>query len=414
IPPRILTTIVIQCDIGWSKYYSERNSYKMNLTGFVPLGRCFHESVLIGTQLYFLGGINSDEIFYLDVSLPFDSKKLLWTDLTTNSAIPINSAFATSCVGGQNNNFIFLFEHHKKDNDELNNLITYTFDIKSQEWDIPTIINPTQIPPVIQGINAACNPNGTMYIFGGYNPKLKKSYNDMYILDSLNLSWKQYLASLSIIKPIIRSDYTATLLPNSIIISLFDTNIGTWTVMTAENNDVIIQARRFHTAVLISDGLIVIYGGASNNNSKVPSPSLAVLDTKPETYKWYSKQNIGKNIPPPLAYHTATLVGDYMIITFGAKFSGEKFDNENNLNTKVYILDTKSFLWVSSTSQNGSSTTSIIPSNSATSSLTNSASSSITPLNPTNSNNPTSTINPNKIKIFAGLTSTAGVTILVV
>ncbi|CAG8540160.1 7166_t:CDS:2, partial [Cetraspora pellucida] len=328
------------------------NLFIVATTGFVPLGRCFHSSVLIGTQLYFLGGIGSDEIFYLDVSLPFDSKKLLWTDLTTNSPIPVNSAFATSCVGGQNNKTIFLFEHHKKNDDKLNYTITYSFDTINQKWDIPTITNPDQIPPVRQEINAACDPNGKMYIFGGHNPRrhFKRSHNDMYVLDSLNLSWNQYLASSSIIQPTVRSDYTATFLQSSIIvyiggtndvyksneidmndISLFDTNAGTWTSMIADNDNVTIQARRFHTAVLISDGLIIIYGGASNNNSEVPKPSLAVLDTKPEIYKWYR-----------------------------AEFSRGKFEGENNLNGNVYILDTKSFLWVTSTSQNASNS---IPSN---------------------------------------------------
>ncbi|CAG8739685.1 21645_t:CDS:1, partial [Racocetra persica] len=156
------------------------NLFIVATTGFVPLGRCFHSSVLIGTQLYFLGGIGSDEIFYLDVSLPFDSKKLLWTDLTTNSSIPVNSAFATSCMGGQNNETIFLFEHHKKNHDKLNYTITYSFDTINQKWDIPKITNSDQIPPVRQKINAACDPNGKMYIYGGYNPlrRFKRSYND--------------------------------------------------------------------------------------------------------------------------------------------------------------------------------------------------------------------------------------------
>ncbi|CAG8559060.1 16957_t:CDS:2 [Dentiscutata erythropus] len=415
-------------------------------SSFVPLGRCFHSSVLIGTQLYFLGGIDSDEIFYLDVSLPFDSKKLLWTNLTTNASIPINSAFETSCVGGQNNKTIFLFGHHKKDNDKLKYTITYTFDTINQEWSIPTIINPDQIPPVKQNINAACDLNGKMYIFGGYNPNFHKFDNDMYVLDSLKLSW-QYIASSSIIQPTVRSGYTATLLPNSFIvyiggtngdskckeidmndISIFDTNSGTWTSMVYKT----------FWYLYLSDGLIVIYGGTSNNNSEVPKPSLAVLDTKPEIYKWHR-----------------------------AEFSGEKFDEENNLNINVYILDTKSFLWVTSASHNASSTmfssatpskalipsrtikpsrktpsrtikpsrktpsNTIIPSRTTPSSTTHSnvTPSSIIPSNVTSSNaipsnaipsntasltNSTSVDNTPNMKIVAGLSSTAGATILFV
>ncbi|RIB03666.1 hypothetical protein C2G38_2224381 [Gigaspora rosea] len=280
------------------------NLFIVKTTSFVPISRYFHTSVLIENKLYLLGGINSNEIFYLNVSLPLDTEKLLWTNLTNNAPIPINNSFATtSCVGGQNNQTIFLFDN----DNNLNCIIIYTFNTINQEWNIPTIKNSDQIISVKQNINAACDPNGKMYIFGGYNSKFKKFYNDMYVLDSLKLSW-QYLAPLStIIQPTVRSGYTATLLPNSFIIyiggtnddsefnneidmndiSIFDTNSGTWTSMTADSDDVTIQARKFHTAVLISDGLIVIYGGTSNNNSKVPEPLLAVLDTKPEIYKWY-------------------------------------------------------------------------------------------------------------------------------
>ncbi len=72
--------------------------------------------------------------------------------------------------------------------------------------------------------------------------------------------------------------------------------------------------------LLANDGLIVIYGGGSGNGGQpVPAstPQLAVLDTNSAPYKWTAQQSNGTNVPPPLIFHSAELVGNYMVITFG-------------------------------------------------------------------------------------------------
>ncbi|CAG8785591.1 4957_t:CDS:1, partial [Racocetra fulgida] len=84
-----------------------------------------------------------------------------------------------------------------------------------------------------------------------------------------------------------------------------------------------------------------------------------------------------------------------------AEFSGKKFDEENNLNVNVYILDTKSFLWVTSTSQNASNST---PSNATSSNVTPT---NVTPSNAIPSTNSTLIKNTPDIRLVVGLSSSA-------
>ncbi|CAG8823443.1 25854_t:CDS:2, partial [Racocetra persica] len=45
---------------------------------------------------------------------------------------------------------------------------------------------------------------------------------------------------------------------------------------------------------------------------------------------WSAKQFTGSFDPPPLAYHSAQIVGDYMIIAFAPDATPEDSDQSNN------------------------------------------------------------------------------------
>src|ERR1043166_698549 len=82
----------------------------------VPKHRFYHTATLIDYKLYILGGLYDDpgmpivgkEFFYLDVSVPFDTKKLLWQDLSSIDTVPLHAASA-SVKGGVNNSTLFLY-----------------------------------------------------------------------------------------------------------------------------------------------------------------------------------------------------------------------------------------------------------------------------------------------------------------
>ncbi|RIB24376.1 hypothetical protein C2G38_683393 [Gigaspora rosea] len=194
-----------------------------SMAAFVPTSRYYQGSVIIGTKIYFLGGIDNsgsgtNNLFHLDVSSPFYSVNPKWTDLTSVAPIPVNSAFAPPCAGGNNKATIFLFEHHRTNNDNSTSLVTFTFDSTTQTWAAPTTSG--AIPQTRQDMRAVVDNNGKIYINGGFEPSItQKSYNSTFILNSLSLSWTNGPNA-----PIVRSAYTATLLSSGIIVYIGGTN----------------------------------------------------------------------------------------------------------------------------------------------------------------------------------------------
>ncbi|CAG8532524.1 2150_t:CDS:2, partial [Racocetra persica] len=310
-----------------------------------------------------IANVGTSDLFYLDISSPFNSEKLRWTNL---APIPVKSAISPSCLGGSNNSTIFLFEHRSTGNVNSSTLVIFTFDIINQQWDALHTLGSTPISR--QNMDAVVDNNGIIYINGGFDPYTTlKSSNNTNIFNSLSNSW----LNNGLDAPIIRSAYTATLLPSGLIlyiggtqdfpnvtttnyslaeidmnkISVYNTISGIWNLTMAVGA---IDTRLSHTAVLSKDNsTIIIFGGGSNNFTKSPYPPLAALDTSVEPYKW--SEIISSGNPRPLAYHSAQTVGNYMIVAFGAFFSaGKGFDLATAPNNDVYILDTSSHKWVKS------------------------------------------------------------------
>src|SRR6185369_1328256 len=103
---------------------------------FKPMGRNVHTATLIGNKLYILGGVNSREFFYLDVSVPFNTQNLLWNDLTSTDIIPPHYG-AASVRGGANNNTLFLYGGIKYSGGA--DALVYTFDSQSNIWNTAKI-----------------------------------------------------------------------------------------------------------------------------------------------------------------------------------------------------------------------------------------------------------------------------------
>ena len=62
-----------------------------------------HTATLIDKKLYIVGGLGAErEFFYLDVSVPFDTQKLLWKDLSNINIVPPHAG-AASVKGGADN-----------------------------------------------------------------------------------------------------------------------------------------------------------------------------------------------------------------------------------------------------------------------------------------------------------------------
>jgi hypothetical protein len=186
---------------------------------FKPKVRSYHTATLIDNKLYILDGedltINKTvkSFFYLDVSVPFNTKELAyaWKDLSSTSIVPIHEG-AASAKGGANNDTLFLYGGNLNEVTALPALV-YTFDPQNNEWSIPNITGSDTITRK-QHLLGIIDNNGKMYLWSGALLDGSAAI-DMLILDTINLSWRK--GSL-INAPTPRVDYGAVLTPDNKII----------------------------------------------------------------------------------------------------------------------------------------------------------------------------------------------------
>ncbi|PKY55880.1 hypothetical protein RhiirA4_410851 [Rhizophagus irregularis] len=122
---------------------------------------------------------------------------------------------------------------------------------------------------------------------------------------------------------------------------LYNTNNDTWISQKATVYSLTPPTpRAYHSAVLTQDGRIIVYGGYTGELGIV-SDDLVILDTY--DYTWSNAKAIDP--PPSRFYHTATLVGYYMIVAFGRTNN----DLPPPTSNEVFILNTydkSNYKWV--------------------------------------------------------------------
>ncbi|CAB4426717.1 unnamed protein product [Rhizophagus irregularis] len=350
---KILLLIILLIEIGQS---------------LVPVERYAHSSVLVDKKLFFFGGYsghslktskNLDQIIYLDISKPFNTANPPFEEIS--KTIPFGSSYATAFLSPQKN-IIYLFGGIVKDvNTDLDSFksVLYSYNLETNEWIIPTTngIAPGRRREINGVIN---NKTGKYYVFGGLSDftgaENTIALNDMNIFDTISLTWSK---GASIYAPLPRTDYTATLLYNGIIVFvggretnnfvdvdinqlvLYDTTIDKWSSMTARG--VILENRNAHSAVLTPDERIIIFGGCKGMNGTILN-QLAVLNTKTYPYEWSIPQVSALNSSPPsIQLHSATLIENYMFINFGQNYQTQNSELQKPF---FYILDVRNFTWV--------------------------------------------------------------------
>ncbi|CAG8683518.1 24990_t:CDS:2 [Cetraspora pellucida] len=317
---------------------------------FIPNGRLVHSSVLLDRKIYFSGGSiiganassssTSNEFFYLNVSKPFtttDDALMPWNDLTNTNG-PLKAS-ATACVGGKNNDMIFIFGGFPYGQSFVNQ-----FDQSKQQWTNVTTTG--SAPSDRDSISCAKFNNGSIAIFSGWNVQ-----NDLWIFNTLTLTWSLGNATNT---PPARYGYRAITLPDDNILyiggrspadssffpmnnfPLLNTKSNTWTNVSASGPTP--PVRYYFSAVLTPDGRIIIFGGF---NATVSFGDLWVLDIT--TYQWSAGNILNSIADLALRGYSATLVdNNYMFISFG------KFTNES-YSSKIFMLDISqkdSYKWV--------------------------------------------------------------------
>ncbi|CAG8687936.1 23062_t:CDS:2 [Rhizophagus irregularis] len=351
------------------------------MTPFKPSALNCHTATFIDNKLYILSGLSTisyksvKEFFYLDVSVPFNTRELSWQDLSNINMVPPHG-LATSAKGGVNNDTLFLYGGNNQTMESV-----YTFDPHHMIWNPPKITGISTIRK--SSLTGVMGYNGKFYLWSGRTPIIS---NDMLILDTISLNWEK--GSL-VNAPTPRIFYGATLLPNDKIIYIGGLNDVTTEFdddtlnidkgialslsevylydMINDNWDVKITTGKIpsnrcgFSSVLGLDGQrVIIYGGAFNNPGYLDT-TLYVLDLT--NYNWYIPK-ISGIIPKPRVFHQANVVEKYMVISFGIGY-------DRTVESDILLLDisnNEEYVWTTSFVPSPSSTSDPLPTSSNNSS----------------------------------------------
>ncbi|KAF0434568.1 galactose oxidase [Gigaspora margarita] len=331
----------------------------LSISRDIPDGRYELSSALINDKLYFFGGAtnatnSSNEVFYLDLSSTFDIFTPPFKKVSVG--MPVGDNLGT-CVSSPDNSTIFLIGGRMTSTSTA----VYKFDPINLQSTIP-IINGFNDSFINRNeINAVIDSKGKRYIFSGtdYNSGNFTGggnwFYEMSLFDTTSMTWSTLTLPTNVLP---RLDYTATLLPTGLIIYIggytkltpssersyanfddiliFDTKSLSWSNKNASGTT--IQPRYGHSAILIKDGNIIIFGGAQT--SAQVYPDLAVLNTN--TWIWSVPSNSTVNAPPSLNFHTANLYNIYMIIAFGRK-TGQVVVKPYYYSNNIYIFNTETY-----------------------------------------------------------------------
>ncbi|CAG8730036.1 13465_t:CDS:2, partial [Funneliformis caledonium] len=254
---------------------------------------------------------------------------------------PMHSA-ATSVKGGANNKTLFLYGGMPI-NDETMSLV-YAFDTQKNSWSIPKVTGDVTIRK--DNLKAIVDDKGLMYLFGGHSSADGNYFNDMLILDTVNLNWK---IGSAVNAPSPRSLYGAALLTNHYIVYLGGLSNDKTLVSLKEVYLYDIINDRWNTKITLGKvpsnrssfsavlGLygqqIIIFGGYVGSHE-----SLYVLDLL--NFEWYIP-NISGTIPSSRHWHKANVIGKYMFISFGAGYD-PTIDNDILL---LDISNDQEYVW---------------------------------------------------------------------
>ncbi|KAF0513077.1 galactose oxidase [Gigaspora margarita] len=230
---------------------------------FVPEARAGHVAVIVGDQIYFMGGSRlipatnpikspirvynlSDEVFSLSLLSQFSTSNPPYVDLSDTSArMKYGSEKGTAVFGGPNRKNVYLIGGVQQDLALLNkidNNITvtsnqtlmieeisktynasdqfiYFYQSDAEFWSYPQ--DQVGIPPTRRrSTSTIIDKNGIIYIFGGRTQIDTGSptftcYNDLYTFNTMLLSWQNINA---VNAPLPQSHAAPVLLPNGKIL----------------------------------------------------------------------------------------------------------------------------------------------------------------------------------------------------
>ncbi|KAI8333639.1 hypothetical protein BC941DRAFT_380106 [Chlamydoabsidia padenii] len=289
-----------------------------------------------------------------------------WTTLPQQNTPPA-SAYGRAVVAKDGNTMLLIGGITNATNNQAVPLQIYQYNFGTTAWSGQVNTAANNATPVNRWLHTTTqDPNtGKIYIYGGaFNTSVM--FADFWLLDPTTMAFTALPAP-----QIRRYGHTATLMSNGQLVILggamismnydqgtlapmtqlqiFDTTTNQWTTAntTAAPNNVMPSPRAHHNAVLINGTKILMFGGDNNGSPRELIAVNSVFVLDTTTWSWTSPSING--IPPSRRGNAiAAMLDDrHLTVTFGA--SGQFVYNDVN------ALDTYTFSWLQSFTDNNSS-----------------------------------------------------------
>ncbi|RIB06389.1 hypothetical protein C2G38_522374 [Gigaspora rosea] len=199
----------------------------------IPSPRYEQANSLVGTRLYFFGGIinstTTNEVWYIDLSNFKSTSTLQWK---SDVSMTVEYNLGASCVNPIDNSTVYLVGGRPLiTNNFLNTSSIYVFNSKNSQWSTLNITGFNNSFIARNELPVTINNNGRIFLFGGRKLEIVGAplFNDINILDTTTMTWSTPVISQNVPTP--RGDHAAVLLPTGIIIY-----IGGYTVVSSINS----------------------------------------------------------------------------------------------------------------------------------------------------------------------------------
>lgn len=316
-----------------------------------------HCAAAIADKLYVFGGVrwlsDLEEVTESNEILVFDVASQTLNKIIAGGDVPSARSSATMAAVGMK---LYVFGGLSRDCGWLNDL--HAFDTETKQWQNITCKG---VPPSPRD-KLSCVAMGTKIIFfGGFGPlenlETEKSeqeeaefgwFNDLFSFDTENCTWEKLTPSFTG-SPTPRAAHGMCAVGSRLVIFggrdsvgrkndifVLDTDTMEWISKPTSGRQP--EPRSFHTCTAVGNR-VVVFGGRSLENAHFDD--LHIFDT--DTNEWLQPSTSG-SIPHGRGVHTATLVGDQLVLYGGSSdFDGETMQCQE-YHGDVYLIAKEQFL----------------------------------------------------------------------
>ncbi|KAI6213859.1 Kelch repeat type 2 and Kelch repeat type 1 domain containing protein [Aphelenchoides besseyi] len=162
----------------------------IDVKGYIPPARDGHSCVVWGHKMIVFGGFEEDNQRFSSETYVFDFLTSQWTELKTEGVVPQYRDFHAACVL---NDRMYVFGGRCDERGQWHSNVDYYdpfihyLDLTTNTWYTPKQLEESSPPG--RRSNTLWSYDEKIYMFGGYESKSDRHFNDLYCFDPKTSTW---------------------------------------------------------------------------------------------------------------------------------------------------------------------------------------------------------------------------------